>query len=152
MPHTITVGCRVSAQVGPLERREGAKRRCKVRYIGTVLDSAPEKAWIVWWDDIHKCSSHSCRSLRFEGPTPRNFHVKMTARKIQQLIKKNFVTDPSSVPLGNATANPPIPTPPAGLASTATVTVPPPAPAPSVAVTNDDDGVVDGDGDVGDFA
>ena len=106
MPHTITVGCRVSAQVGPLERREGAKRRCKVRYIGTVLDSAPEKAWIVWWDDIHKCSSHSCRSLRFEGPTPRNFHVKMTARKIQQLIKKNFVTDPSSVPLGNSTATP----------------------------------------------
>ena len=116
-----------------------------------MIDSAPGKCWIVWWDDIQKCSRHSGKALRFEEPTPKMWHQSVTPRKIKAWIKNDFVSDPSVISVWHETAQntnrvqattPTIPSQPAPAPVNATMmsaTMPATFAAPSVAVTNDDE-------------
>ena len=64
----IRVGCKVSSLIGPMQPlSEGQKRRTRERFFGTVIKSADNQQWTVYWDRIDRCANHSYNSLKYEA-------------------------------------------------------------------------------------
>jgi Transposase IS4 len=90
MPATIRIGSKVSALVGPfLELTDeqlhqvSRPRRSRQRLFGTIIKSAPEQRWTVYWEDINRFSDHSSAQLKIESKTS-NFSVD--TNKIEELL------------------------------------------------------------------
>eukprot|EP00957_Ditylum_brightwellii_P198371 15116582-Ditylum_brightwellii.AAC.1 len=67
MPSSIRHGCQVSGLLGPLQvGLTGSKRQKRVRFFGTIIASAPNQQWVVWWDSIGHCVTHASGVLKFE--------------------------------------------------------------------------------------
>eukprot|EP00586_Coscinodiscus_wailesii_P000609 CAMPEP_0172481882 /NCGR_PEP_ID=MMETSP1066-20121228/8046_1 /TAXON_ID=671091 /ORGANISM="Coscinodiscus wailesii, Strain CCMP2513" /LENGTH=136 /DNA_ID=CAMNT_0013244571 /DNA_START=24 /DNA_END=431 /DNA_ORIENTATION=- len=68
-PSKLTIGCRVSAKIGPLmstateDPTNKSRRLCSVLH-GTIVSSQPDLLWRVHWDEIDRTSDHSSKNLR----------------------------------------------------------------------------------------
>jgi Transposase IS4 len=96
MPSNIRIGCRVSGAVGPLldvdkgtiteDNSTKVARRRRQHFMGTVVGSAAEKRWTVYWDDIKKSSDHSFSLLKFVAkPTLEEADLKIYCTEIYYL-------------------------------------------------------------------
>ena len=80
MPSSIRIGSRVSGAVGPFLPNEASKdtsdfankktiRRRRQHFNGTIVGSAKDKKWTVYWDEIKKSADHSCAILKYISPS-----------------------------------------------------------------------------------
>ena len=84
MRRFISIGCTVSAKVGPLVDKETAaddatldgrtKRVCRTRerWTGTVIALAMNQHWMVFWPTIGHCAAHAPSKLRLEDDSTRS--------------------------------------------------------------------------------
>ena len=88
MPAKITIGCVVSGKVGPKVN----KRR--IKFEGHVLGSFPGK-WLVWWNNINKCSFHTSKELTVQVEAAPMFK-KPTKEELDEWMRTDFVNDPAA--------------------------------------------------------
>ena len=89
----ITLGCTVTASVGP-EERKGKRKRKRV-FTGTVIASQPRQQWTVFWDDIGRCSTHPSRSLKFLEESTQT----LEGLNVDHILETRMIEDPSVQPL-----------------------------------------------------
>jgi hypothetical protein len=106
----ISLGCRVSARIGPLiasgeasievSMENGAKRMKRMRakrtiFHGTVVQSCPEGKWRVHWDECGKLSDHQCSHLKFLCSPPEDFDFGylISGRQMKDLSKYCYIGD-----------------------------------------------------------
>ena len=71
MVSTLRVGCRVQAAIGHLtDRRPGERRRRRAKWTGTIIASAPDQKWTVFWEQINKAFDHTPRTLSLIATQP----------------------------------------------------------------------------------
>jgi hypothetical protein len=123
MPSSLRLGCRVSAAVGPLlPQSASGKRRTRQRFKGILIRSEENRRWMVFWDDIGRCSIHPGVILRFEESQTQSTDP-LGGLNVANIIDTLNVGDQQGIDVFSRMGSVVAPTPP----STATVTPTPPS-------------------------
>lgn len=94
---SAAVGPKLPAPANPPPDGKKA-RRTRERYHGTVLKSVENRKWLVYWDKVQKCATHSGNTLKFEGPVDASF----ASLNITSIISRCNVGDQNGLDIVSA--------------------------------------------------
>ena len=87
----------IHSTVEPLSGRVGLKVKLrKAKFEGSVLASDFPGRWMVWWDDISKCSLHTSEELTFIEAKPPPWSAVMTQDGVFDWRQTRFISNPAT--------------------------------------------------------